>query len=247
MEQLILNLHKDRKDLSKNVDKYLIPQDMEKKKNAEVSTPYCLRQEMLDAITKYSPDFWRTPKKVFEPCAGKGGFLIDIVDRFQEGGLDYKTIVEKCLYFADINPTNIFICRLLLDPYNTYKLNCYQGDTLKLDIKKEWGLNGFDAVIGNPPYQANNSLGTGTPIWNKFVLFSLDRLCDSGFLVFVHPAGWRKHTTSGYFKDLYHEMVQKITCCTCQYMGLRTDYKRLIAVRDMTGISFKRVISLRKH
>jgi len=35
----------------------------------------------------------------------------------------YKTIVEECLYFSDINSTNVFICKLLTDHYNEYKLN----------------------------------------------------------------------------------------------------------------------------
>lgn len=136
-ELFVLSVDNTRK-LSQNIDKYLVPQDIEKKKNAEVSTPFKLRQEMLDSITAHGdPDFWKTPKKIFEPCAGKGGFLIDIVDRFLEGGLSYKTIVEECLYFADINPTNIYICKLLLDPHEKHKLNYYEGDTLKLDIQKE--------------------------------------------------------------------------------------------------------------
>ena len=124
-------LHSKR-ELSKLIDKYLIPQEMEKKKNAEVSTPYKLRQEMLD---KMPDEFWKTPKKVFEPCSGKGGFLIDIINRFMNG-LDieddkerYKTIVEECLYWSDINPTNIFICKLLVDSYDEYKLNYNEGDT----------------------------------------------------------------------------------------------------------------------
>jgi hypothetical protein len=35
---------KSLNELSKLIDKYLIPQELEKKKNAEVSTPYQLRQ-----------------------------------------------------------------------------------------------------------------------------------------------------------------------------------------------------------
>ena len=171
-----------KKGLSKLIDKYLIPQEMEKKKNAEVSTPYKLRQEMLD---KMPDEFWKTPKKVFEPCSGKGGFLIDIINRFMNG-LDieddkerYRTIVEECLYWSDINPTNIFICKLLVDPYNEYKLNYNEGDTLKIDIKEKWDVEGFDAVIGNPPYQAPRKKenekkgGGGDLLWNKFVLISL--------------------------------------------------------------------------
>jgi hypothetical protein len=59
------------KELSKLIDKYLIPQELEKKNNAEVSTPFQLRQEMLD---KMPADFWTQPRKVFEPCSGKVAF-----------------------------------------------------------------------------------------------------------------------------------------------------------------------------
>ena len=69
---------KNRKELSKMVDKYLIPHEKEKIDNAEFTTPFKLRQEMLDKIPE---DFWSSPKKVFEPCCGKGGFLIDIIDK----------------------------------------------------------------------------------------------------------------------------------------------------------------------
>lgn len=54
------------KELSNLIDKYLIPQELEKKSNAEVSTPFTLRQEMLDKIPV---EFWTSIKKVFEPCA----------------------------------------------------------------------------------------------------------------------------------------------------------------------------------
>jgi hypothetical protein len=173
VKELFMKNIKNNRELSNLIDKYLIPQDLEKKNNAEVSTPYKLRQEMLDKIPI---EFWSDVSykvntmtnewlplypKVFEPCAGKGGFIIDIIDRFMNG-LEktipdekerYKTIVEECLYFSDINSTNIFICKLLIDPYNEYKLNYNEGNTLELDIKEKWDIDGFDAVIGNPPYQ----------------------------------------------------------------------------------------------
>jgi hypothetical protein len=60
-------------ELSKLIDEHLVPHETEKKSNAEVSTPHTLRQEMLDKIPG---DFWTSPKKVFEPCSGKGGFLL---------------------------------------------------------------------------------------------------------------------------------------------------------------------------
>src|SRR3990167_2553435 len=174
-------------ELSKLIDKYLIPQELEKKQNAEVSTPYKLRQEMLDSIDKYAPELWKgkltinkqTKKiklklpKIFEPCCGKGGFLIDIIERLMKGLKNnipndeerYKRIVQECLYWSDINPTNIYICKLLLDPYGKYDLKYNEGDTLKLDIKEKWNVKGFDAVIGNPPYSTNPSKPDAKPIY----------------------------------------------------------------------------------
>ena len=76
-KSIILSKIVNKKNKSNLIDKYLIPQELEKKSNAEVSTPYKLRQEMLDKIPK---EFWTFIKKVFEPCAGKGGFIVDIID-----------------------------------------------------------------------------------------------------------------------------------------------------------------------
>ena len=160
MEKNLISISKKyiyhKSKLSKLVDSYLIPQEQHRKQNAEVSTPLKLRNEMLNKIPK---KFWKKPRKVFEPCCGKGGFLMDIVDRFMKGlekrypdkKKRYQIIVEKCLYWGDINPTNVYICKLLLDPYSEYSLNYYTGDTLTLDIKEVWVLNGFNAIIGNPP------------------------------------------------------------------------------------------------
>lgn len=203
-------------ELSKLIDKYLTPQEFEKKQNAEVSTPYFLRQDMLNKIPE---SFWKKPRLVFEPCAGKGGFLLDIVDKFMKGlpisdpDERYRCIVEECLFWADINPTNIWICRLLLDPQNKYNLNYYNGDTLTMKVKDEFVLDGFHAVIGNPPY--NNSQnntgkkGGGDLLWNKFVEKSLsDWLFDKGYLLYVHPSGWRKpESDNSKYKNMFKLMT----------------------------------------
>ena len=81
VKELFMKNINNNNELSSLIDVYLIPQELEKKKNAEVSTPYKLRNEMLDKIPI---DFWKIPNKVFEPCVGKGGFLIDIIDRFMK-------------------------------------------------------------------------------------------------------------------------------------------------------------------
>ena len=183
----------NREELSKLVDNYMVVGEPEKKNNAEVSTPYSLRQEMLDVIPK---EFWTSPKKVLEPCSGKGGFLIDIVDRFMKGLKDnipdeeerYRVIVEECLTFVDINSNNIFIGKLLLDPEDRYTLDARIGDTLDISLMH------FDAVIGNPPYNdASGNKGRGHNLWVKFVNHALDYWLNEGsLLLYVHPSAWRK-------------------------------------------------------
>ena len=200
------------RELSRLIDKYLIPQENEKKSNAEVSTPFQLRQKMLDLLPS---DFWRSVRKVYEPCVGKGGFAIDIIDRFMEGlkelipdeELRYKTIVEECLYFSDINPTNIYITKLLVDPHGRYRLNYYEGNTLELDVQKVWEIVAFDAIIGNPPYQVKVGPKKTQPIWNRFVKKLIDELCEDGFMTLVHPSGWRD--PNGTFRDVYDKIRGK--------------------------------------
>ena len=200
VKELFVKNINNQDEMSNLIDQYLIPTELEKRGSAEVSTPHILRIEMMDSI----PDeFWTLPRKVFEPCSGKGGFLINIINKFMIGlnGLipddkeRHKFIVENCLYWADINPTNIFIGKLLIDPYNEYdKINCYEGDTLELDITQEWNIEGFDAVIGNPPYNdKSDNKGAGHKLWDKFMEFGITKwLLDDGYLLYVHPPLWRQ-------------------------------------------------------
>lgn len=187
---------------------------------------------MLDKIPI---EFWTSIKKVFEPCAGKGGFIVDIIDRFMIGLEEvipdekerYRTIVEECLYFSDINSTNIFICKLLIDPYNEYKLNYNEGNTLELDIKEKWDIDGFDSVIGNPPYNSSGDTGTGNTIWQNFTKVSLNKLLqNNGYLLYVHPPGWRKpNTERGKFYGLYKLMTQENQMIYLSIHGIKDGQK----------------------
>jgi hypothetical protein len=192
------------------IEKHFTPTNEEKKKYAEVATPVFLVDEML---SKIPTDFWETPKKVFEPCCGKGNFILGIFDKFYKG-LEYITdeaercriIVEECIYYADISPLNIFITTELLKCHiksyvgetseiDNIDFKSHTGDTLTLDVNSYWNIEeGFDAVIGNPPYQnSNNNKGIGNTLWNLFVDKSLNYLLiEKGLLLYVHPRGWRQ-------------------------------------------------------
>lgn len=222
----------NRTEFSKMVDAIFVPTKLEKKNFAEVSTPHSLRQDMLDRIPE---DVWCRQSKVLEPCCGKGGFVVDIVHRFLEVLGDdeetYRWVVENCIYFGDINPLNVRITRILLDPYNKgYKLNSYTGDTLQLDPVQEWGVDQFDLVVGNPPYQkvqvATGKRGGGDLLWNKFVVSSIQRLRAGGLLCFVHPSGWRKPDShrskfTGMFKLMTKENQMRVLSIHDTRDGLR--------------------------
>ena len=190
------------------IAKHFIPTQEEKKGNAEVPTPVKLVETMLDIVPV---NFWKTPQKVFEPCCGKGNFVLGIFDRFFKGLADmYPNVIERCrvimtecIYYADLTTLNVFItteimkchvqsnCRLNeLD----YEFNNYTGDTLKLNIKTVFQLDWFNAVIGNPPYNDDSgNKGKGHTLWTIFIEKSLQQWLNvDGYLLFVNPSLWRQ-------------------------------------------------------
>jgi hypothetical protein len=94
------------------------------------------------------------------------------------------------------------------------KFNSFVGNTLELIIQDKWDIDGFNAVIGNPPYnnKQNNKgkKGGGDHLWNKFVVISLnDWLLSDGYLVYVHPPSWRKpESKNSKTKGLFKLMVE---------------------------------------
>ena len=209
------------------IAKHFIPTANEKKTNAEVPTPVKLVDEMLDTIPL---EFWTSPNKVFEPCCGKGNFVLGIFDRFYKG-LEAKypdniercrIIMTQCIYYADLTTLNIFITTELLKCHVQsycgldeldYSFNAYTGDTLKLDIKKTWNISGFDAVIGNPPYQEVDENGRskgGTNLYTKFINLCFNSLNNNGYLNFITPISWLGPSTNLQMgNDLLHNIFLK--------------------------------------
>ena len=190
IKHIFLECKSDRKKFAETVIEYFKPTNLEKKNNAEIPTP---RELKLEMINKVPLEFWTKKQKVLEPSVGKGGFCLEVIECFMEGLKElfpdenerYQIIVEECLYFADINPVNIFITKLILDPNNEYKLNYYEGDFLKFECKYV-GLEGFDLIVGNPPYEKINSSGDNK-LYLDFTKKSLELLKINSILLFITP------------------------------------------------------------
>ena len=183
---------------------HLKPKELEKKQNGEVFTPPNLIGQKFDKLTLYAdPELWSNPTlKFLDPANGIGNYpALEAYPRLMKGlekdmpnvELRKKHILEKMLYMCEINPKNVEVCRKIFDPEGVYALNLFQGSYLDLDPVKEWGVEKFDVIFGNPPYQPpSDGKKGGKSLWPTFVKRSINILKADGFLVFVHPALWRK-------------------------------------------------------
>lgn len=193
-----------RKDALQFIDSMLKPKVTEKKQYGEVFTPLELVEDMLDKLPSH---VWSDPTlKWFDPSVGIGNFMVSIYYRLNEGlktlipdkNKRFHHIITKMLYMSEINPRNVHICRLMFKTTDDDcpPINIYEGDSLALDTSKEWGIESFDIVVGNPPF--NNSdctIGTGQALWGKFVEHAITKLVkpQTGMLCMVHPSLWRQY------------------------------------------------------
>lgn len=202
---------------------HFIASEEEELEHAEIPTPPCL----CDDILKPFPEsFWKSIQKVGELCCGKGNFVLAIFDKFYEGLEEIypdiyercKIICTECLYFTDINPLDIFITSSILKCHIKsycgeidldFKFNYEVCNTLETDIKELFNINGFNAIIGNPPYNSPGKKATGNTIWQLFTIKAIDDwLINEGYLAYVHPPGWRKpNTERGKFNGMYKKMA----------------------------------------
>lgn len=125
--------------------------------------------------------------------------------------LRLKHILENMICVCELQSKNMFIYLQLFDSENKYKLNFHRGSFLNegfSKVMKEWGVEKFDIVVGNPPYQ---ELKTGNKksqsIWDKFVEDTFKYLNSDGYICYIHPSGWRD--IDGMFKQTQKLMIDK--------------------------------------
>jgi hypothetical protein len=195
-----------KNSISNFIAKYEKVSKLESKLFGEVFTPRQLIDEMLDTLPKST---WSNPDiKWLDPAVGIGNFPAAILDRLMVGLESIitneddrrKHILEEMLYMCDISSKNLFLLYMLFDKNNEFKLNVYRGSFLTEDfdkhMKEVWVLDGFDVVVGNPPYQETHEDGRSTRssvrLWAKFILNIFDKniLKNNGYLTFVTPSGW---------------------------------------------------------
>jgi hypothetical protein len=223
------------------IEKHFKPTDDEKKQSGEVSTPLILVDDMLNSPPV---EFYTKPQKVLEPCCGKGQIVLGLFDKFYKGLEELypdeiercRVIMTECIYYADIAALNVFITTEILKCHiqsycgldeMDFEFNNYTGDTLELNITDKWNISGFNMVSGNPPYNSSGDTGTGNTIWQDFTKKALNEwLLPNGYLLFVHPPGWRKpNTERGKFTKMFDLMTNQNQMVYLEIHGIKDGQK----------------------
>lgn len=183
----------------------------EKDRFGEVFTPPAIINAMLDQIPPY---LWSDPtKKWLDPAAGLGNFPMMVYARLMTGLAKHhpdsaersRHIIQRMLYMVELNPDSF--ARIKHTFGST--VNVLQGSFLDPHLRFPDGTTGqFDIIIGNPPFNAEQTHegkpGGGANLWPSFVEKSLrgggggggTLLKPEGWLLFVHPALWRKPSST---------------------------------------------------
>ena len=168
---------------------YVKVADTEVKEHGEVMTPITLVEEMLDILPK---EVWSNKDlKWLDPCNGVGTFPSVVVQRLMKGLEEvipnakkrYRHIIEEMIYVCEIQAKNMYIFHCVFDKQDIYELNTFYGSFLTKEfdehMKNVWGVDKFDIIIGNPPYNQNIDL--------KFLKKAYD---NSNIVLYVHPSVW---------------------------------------------------------
>jgi len=211
--------------LLEDINNNLAPKETEKKEKGEVFTPPSIIYDMLKPLPK---DVWINPYlKWLDNSAGTGiGSIIVYLElmkslkNHKDKNIDLtdeedrrKHILEKMIYIVEISEKNIFILNKIFCGINgggKYKLNIYNKSFINKPIiendSNSWIIDiKFNVIMVNPPYNPpkKNGKSVGSAFWQNFVMKSFYMLSEKGFLVFIHPPGWKKPTLEIFNEDKF--------------------------------------------
>ena len=197
----------------------------EKDDRAHVMTPIYMVKGMMQNIPI---KFWKNKnKRVLDPCCGYGVFILccfmifnDILyGKIPDNEERVRWIVENCLFFSDLVRYNVKVTEFLLQFFcnqivgkkvTGLRFNSFVGNVLTILYP-----NHFDLITTNPPFhkKQNNGgkKGGGDALWDKIVLYCVEKLLEpKGYLLVVHPAGWRKpKSLHSKFTEEFYDLYTK--------------------------------------
>ncbi len=186
--------------------------------NGAIYTPEYIRKfiikETFGKKTEIESNF-----KISDIACGCGGFLFNAaIELKNKTNLSYADIFRNHIFGLDIQDYSINRTKLLLsllalesgEDEEVYEFNLFQGDSLDFDWSdKIETFNGFDVILGNPPYVCARNLDLETKeklkkwdvcktgnsdLYIPFFQIAIENLSINGILGFI--------TMNSFFKSL---------------------------------------------
>ena len=191
---------KDISNIKNIINSFSIVNTNNKIQMGEVFTPFNLIIEMVDHFPK---SLWKNPKlKWLDPGSGIGNFSM-VIYYYLNNGLKswepnnlkrHNHIINNMIYMIEISDKNIKTTKKIFG--NTANI-CHCDFINDQHIwKKQFNLDSFDIIYGNPPYNTNGMRGKGRSnpglrvLWSLFLNNSLDILNNNGYILYLTPNSW---------------------------------------------------------
>ena len=214
-------------DIEEKIKQYLNVRTEEKNKFGEVFTPLNLINDMLDKIPAR---VWKNPELTWlDPANGIGNFPMVVYKRLMESlpasynnnGVKYsddkgksKHIINKMLFMVEINSKNVKISKKIFGQSANICCADFLEDENKW--KKQFNLETFDIIIGNPPFQDEVKTNDDDPtnkkkkprqggknkLYERITIKCLEILNNNGLLLFVTPDNVMTGNTSEAYKAI---------------------------------------------
>jgi len=233
----------------------LLINDVNKKNNGMVYTPYSIKEYILEKVMVQ-----RNPPKIIDPACGCGSFLVSAAKKMKERyQISYKEIFSKYIFGVDIDKHSIEKALVL---FNLLALEegeePIEASTLlkignALDVlKNEEYTKKFDIVIGNPPYvRAKNideSIKASLKNWTvvsgnvdlyiPFYQVGIELLNDNGKLGYISPNTFLQ-SVNGRKLRTYLVDLKKEICIL--------DFRETQAFKDVTHYTSICIIDMEKR
>ncbi len=156
------------------------------------------------------------PAVVCDPSCGGGAFLLSVADRLHCDGVPAGEVVRSRLVGLELDPDAVEVARRALSRWaqdhgamvDPQEVAVHRGDALQMPTER-WPRrpdDGFDLVIGNPPFLSQLSLDTArdserraavvqrfgplgayTDDAGLFLLLGMELLADGGVVAMIQP------------------------------------------------------------
>lgn len=177
--------------------------------HGEINTPFSFVNTMISMFPK---DFLIKNNKWLDPGCGQGNISFTLFQSLSKHHNKDK-IIREMLHMVEINPEREQDIRKRFD--NNAQLNLHIGNFL------DYKINGFDAIICNPPFNfaggiktpTNNTIAKkndGFAVWSYFIKHSITLLRDGGYLCIIVPSLWLKPDKFGTYDFLLNFKIEKV-------------------------------------